>query len=65
MTDETLKPCPYCGGVARITFTGILPDVWWEVACSDGCASVGKQGAEKPTKAVVCERWNSWQHAGR
>ena len=56
---EELKPCPFCGGQAKLKHYKLRNNDWWYVAC-EGCNivldplffNVGQ------TKEEVIEKWN-------
>lgn len=53
--DETLKPCPLCGGEAVIQRFGAHPSLPFRIICSCGAEIRGGKG-ESVADAV--ERWN-------
>ena len=54
MTEQKLKPCPFCGGEAKICQE---KGAYWEVACEDCYASVGVYNCYED-KGEAIEAWN-------
>lgn len=52
-TNETLKPCPFCGSEARLEFSYGVP----QVHCSNDCF-VGMMDFANPYCDQVMEKWN-------
>jgi Lar family restriction alleviation protein len=57
MTDEALKPCPFCGGEAS-PFEDYGHSSAWEVGCFNGDCRVEPHVWEK-TKAEAIAAWNT------
>ena len=59
MSEEKLKPCPFCGGEAELEITGLYWDVnckRWDVNCKRCLANVGAYKCYNKKQAV--EAWN-------
>lgn len=50
MSEPKLKPCPFCGGEARLIFDGALH---WGY-----CGGCDVDGPTSPNERVATERWN-------
>lgn len=55
--DTKLKPCPFCGGKAKVYETNLGMDCfsWWNVECNDCEASMEGFGSER----VAIRVWNT------
>ena len=51
MTDK-LKPCPFCGGEAKIRCVGLDG---WRIICKKGCCTVGDSLMDEE---VAIKAWN-------
>ena len=52
MSEEKLKPCPFCGGEAELEINGL----YWDVNCKRCLANVGAYKCYNKKQAI--EAWN-------
>ena len=54
-----LKPCPFCGGKAKLLKDefGSTPD-WWYAACRNLDCRVHAETTDRPTPQEAAEIWN-------
>lgn len=62
--SEELKPCPFCGGEAKLLKDelGNTADMygaeWWYVACSNLDCGIYAKTADRPTPQEAAKLWN-------
>lgn len=59
MTDETLKPCPFCGEKVQLEIDGDLG--YRQVRCQH----CGAQGPIEVKEGDHVKQWNSWEEFRR
>lgn len=56
--DVELKPCPFCGGKAKLMHYKIKSDDWWYVACEACEVALDPLYFGEQDKEQAIERWN-------
>lgn len=60
MSDEIkLKPCPFCGGKAKLRKNEFFRVAdWWYAACGNPDCGVYAETVDRPTPQEAAELWN-------